>query len=128
MRTLLIKGMLAGLIAVLVFPAWTGAETPDLTGVYALYNEGNASGKIEGYMRITGQNGARFTVGIASRTGDPGKDWTGSGEVSGNGGYYDWRFDDGKTGRTTFVIDQDGTLHGQVQGSGLNWRYVARKQ
>jgi hypothetical protein len=106
----------------------TQGVTTDLTGVYALYNSSDGSGKIEGYMRITQTGGSRFTVGIASRTGDPSLDWAGSGEVTGNGGYYDWRFDDGKTGRTTFVVDSDGSLHGHVQGSGLNWRYVARKQ
>ncbi|HOB51572.1 MAG TPA: hypothetical protein PK176_12625 [Acidobacteriota bacterium] len=123
-----IRGLLAGLVCVLVCPALTQGETTDLTGVYALYHADGGSGRVEGYMRITQTGDHAFTVGIAIRTGDPAMDWQGNGEVTGTQGYYDWRFDDGKSGRTTFTIDPDGTLHGQVQGSGLNWRYVARKQ
>lgn len=60
-------------------------------------------------------------------TGNPAYDWTGRGKVTGNSGSYTWRFEDGKTGQTTFRVDKAGNLHGQVRGSGINWDYIGRK-
>jgi hypothetical protein len=55
-------------------------------------------------------------------------DWQGNGEITGYSGFYFWRFDDGKQGQTTFTIDKEGNLHGHVQGSGINWKYVAHRE
>jgi hypothetical protein len=52
--------------------------------------------------------------------------WSGTGEVRGAEGYYNWRFSDGKTGRTQFHVNPDGTLRGHVQGSGIDWWFLAR--
>jgi hypothetical protein len=53
-----------------------------------------------------------------------GDGWVGKGHIKGKNGYYDWKFDDGKsTGRTTFTIDSSGCLKGHVYGSGLDWNY-----
>ena len=132
MRTLLVRRIVAGIVVVLVFLTLSCAHTRprpvDITGNYALYREGNMLGKVEGYMLISQQNGNQFSIGIASPTGNPTQDWQGKGVVKGAGGYYDWVFTDGKKGRTTFIIDKSGNLHGKVRGSGLNWDYVARKQ
>lgn len=43
-------------------------------------------------------------------------------------GYYDWKFNDGKTGRTTFEVQDDGTLTGTVSGSGINWSFRAQRK
>jgi hypothetical protein len=83
-------------------------------------------GKVVGYMKISAQRGSKFSIGIASPTGNPTQDWKGDGVVKGDEGYYDWVFTDGKKGRTTFNIDEAGNLHGKVRGSGINWDYVAR--
>jgi hypothetical protein len=77
-------------------------------------------------MRITPFENNRFVV--------RGEDWVGMGVLNENKGYYDWRFDDGKTGQTTFVLNADGSISGRVLGyndnpsqNGLDWRYRAKK-
>ena len=95
-----------------------GGAADSISGAYVLYRlevpEKNAVGK----MVITGWGGDRFLI--------QGAGWVGEGKVEGEKGYYDWKFEDGRTGRTTFVINPDGTLKGYVLGSGLDWRYLAR--
>lgn len=127
MKALFVKWMVVGVVVALFFPALASAQTRNITGNYALYQKGN-TGKVVGHMRISGQSGNKFSIGIASPTGNPANDWEGEGVIEGSGGYYSWRFKDGKTGRTTFSIDQAGNLHGQVRGSGINWDYVARRK
>ncbi len=129
MKALFVKWMVAGMVVALVFPALTSAQTysgpVDITGNYSLYRAGNMYGNVVGYMRITGQRGNQFSVGIAVPTGDPAQDWKGNGVINGGEGYYDWVFGDGKRGRTTFRIDQAGNLYGMVRGTGVNWDYEA---
>ena len=128
MRSLFIKWMVAGIVISLVLPALASAQAPEMVGNYALYREGDMAGKVVGYMRISSQRGSQFSIGITVPTGNPDMDWQGSGEIMGNRGFYSWKFDDGKQGRTTFTIDKAGNLHGHVQGSGINWKYVARRE
>ncbi|HUU40636.1 MAG TPA: hypothetical protein VMW42_06840, partial [Desulfatiglandales bacterium] len=56
-----------------------------------------------------------------------GQGWVGDGKIDGSQGYYDWRFDNGSSGRTTFVVNPDGTLTGHVVGPGVDWKYLARR-
>jgi hypothetical protein len=63
-----------------------------------------------------------------------GENWVGIGILNDNKGYYDWRFDDGKTGQTTFTLNSDGSFIGKVVGysndpasQGLDWTYKAVK-
>ena len=132
MRTLLVRRIVAGIVVVLVFLTLSCAHTRprpvDITGNYILYREGEMFGKVVGYMNISSQRGGQFSIGITVPTGNPAMDWQGSGEIMGNRGFYSWKFDDGKQGRTTFTIDKAGNLHGHVQGSGINWKYVARRE
>jgi hypothetical protein len=128
MKSLFLRLAVAGVVLTLLLPALAIAQPPNIIGTYALYRKGDRSGNVEGYMRITQQNGPYFSIGSAYRTGNPNVDWQGTGEVSGNAGFYSWKFPDGKQGQTTFSIDGEGNLHGHVQGSGLDWRYVARRQ
>ena len=91
-----------------------------LTGVYNLYALENPSGDSIGTMTLT----VRKDNNIFAR----GKDWKGQGRIDGKQGYYDWKFEDGKNGRTTILINDNGTLQGRVFGSGLDWWYLARRQ
>jgi hypothetical protein len=107
---------LSFLFAWMLFPASVDAD--NIEGTYQLYEAG--SSKAIATMTISNQSGDRFSVNGAG--------WSGSGSIS--GGYYDWRFTDGKSGRTTFSISADGSINGHVQsadaGQELNWSYVAR--
>lgn len=126
MKYLLRNWMVLPLVLLCLWPALAVGQ--NLTGTYALYQKGKESKGVVGYMRITRQQGNSFSIGNASPTGNPAYDWTGQGSINGNSGYYTWRFEDGKTGKTTFTVDNAGNLHGQVWGSGVNWGYIARKQ
>lgn len=93
-------------------------NVPSISGVYQLYDIGN--GKRVTSMQII-QSGSSIQVrGI-------GQSWSGIGALSGHGGYYDWRFADGKSGRTNFQIGANGTLTGHVLGSGINWSFVGHR-
>jgi hypothetical protein len=83
---------------------------------YALFAENNGS-KPVAVMTIFDQIGPIFQV--------RGSDWSGFGRIDGNRGYYDWKFLDGKSGRTTFTVRGDGSLIGHVSGSGIDWTYFA---
>ena len=100
----------------------------DITGLYVLYREGDLNGKVLAKMRITNQRANSFQVGNTRRTGNPARDWQGRGFINGAEGYYDWEFKDGKRGRTIFVFDRNGNLHGQVRGTRINWDYVAQRK
>jgi hypothetical protein len=109
MATLLITGILLSSHT----PA--SAVTP-LETTYNLYRLDNRSRLIT-TMTIFNQIGTSFRI--------QGDRWDGSGNIDGMQGYYDWRFLDGRTGRTTFTVQSDGSLIGHVQGSGIDWVYIA---
>jgi hypothetical protein len=92
-------------------------ETPKIGGRYELFHISNPDEKT-GEMIITDWSAKSFLI--------RGSGWIGTGKITGKKGYYDWKFDDGKSGRTTFVINSDGTLSGHVNGSGIDWKYIAR--
>ncbi len=100
----------------------------DLTGTYALFQADNPAQGPIGHMRISSQQGRKFSVGIAEPTGNPKVDWEGRGVIDGDKGYYDWDFPDGKKGRTTISIDSKGQLRGQVRGTKINWDYIGRRE
>jgi hypothetical protein len=128
MRRFYVRSMVAGAVMALFIPALTLGQGPNIAGTYALYREGDLCGKVVGCMVISQQSGGSFSIGVCNRMGNPAMDWQGNGEVAGNRGFYLWRFDDGKQGRTDFTIDNERNLHGHVQGPGINWKYVARRQ
>ncbi|MGQ0761797.1 MAG: hypothetical protein ACT4OT_07255 [Acidobacteriota bacterium] len=101
----------------------TPANSPDLsylTGPYNLYRLENPSSGLIGTMTLRVRRGSDIFV--------QGADWTGTGKIDGKQGYYDWKFEDGKHGRTTVLVNDDGTLQGRVFGSGIDWWYLARRQ
>jgi hypothetical protein len=88
-----------------------------LSAVSAAYD---SAGKATGSMSVNSQDGTRFTIS--------GQGWSGEGSVSGGSGYYNWRFSDGRTGRTDIRASaSDGITQGTVRGSGINWTYTARR-
>jgi hypothetical protein len=92
-----------------------------IAGKYNLYDLKKSDKIIVGVMVITSWNGNTFLI-----RGE-GQGWIGYGKVDGNKGYYDWKFDDGRTGRTNIEINSEGTLNGFVSGAGINWVYFARR-
>jgi hypothetical protein len=99
-------------------PSQVTEESKAIEGTYYLYEIGNLKAGVMGTMTISNKD-----TGIIVR----GKDWQGEGSVNGTQGFYNWRFEDGKTGRTEITINSDGTIKGHVVGSGINWWYLARR-
>jgi hypothetical protein len=91
-----------------------------IAGVYHLYVAEAPAGRPIAKMAIT-LRGKGFSVRGLDQP------WSGEGRVDGANGFYNWIFEDGNSGKTTFTLHADGTLRGHVVGSGLNWKYVARK-
>jgi hypothetical protein len=93
----------------------------DIAGQYVLINlkDIKLANPNTQLMTITAIKGKKFIVrGIG---------WVAQGEVHDQYAYYDWKFDDGRTGRTTMFINYDDhTFSGHVVGSGLDWWYLAR--
>lgn len=57
-----------------------------------------------------------------------GSGWKGQGSFDGLKGYYDWRFSDGRMGRTNIEYDKySDELHGYVKGSNINWDYIGAR-
>ena len=97
---------------------WTASS---IEGEYVLYRVGDPSKTPVTEMIITARGENTFQIR------GKGQNWAGDGKVEGKEGYYDWRFDEGISGRTTFVINPDGTLTGHVVGSGVDWKYLASR-
>lgn len=111
-------------------PKKAGAGGPayaNLIGTYELIPALKPTRGVTARMRVSSQDGREFTVGAADASGDPKRDWSGRGVIDGAEGYYDWAFGDGKKGRTTFRIDSQGRLQGQVRGAGIDWDYIGRR-
>jgi len=129
MKSITYKWIIIAISAMLFLPALTCAQTKDISGTYSLYREDNPE-KTVGSMLISmdDKENNKFSVTNTPLTGDAAIDWQGLGYLEGDKGYYSWEFKDGKFGTTTFTIDKDGTLHGHVSGSGIDWKYIAHKQ
>jgi hypothetical protein len=96
--------------------------TPAIEGRYDLYVDKHPEQGLRTRMEIFGQKGNTFSVrGVQ-------QDWGGLGRLKGTEGYYDWKFGDGRTGRTTIAVNSDGTIRGHVSGSGIDWVYIAKKR
>src|SRR5207245_9172066 len=100
-------------------PGSDGARGP-IIGSYALYLLMNPAGARVSSMSITSGSADGFHI-----SGNDGSGWMGDGRMDGVEGFYEWRFNDGRTGRTTIVVHSDGSLRGHVSGSGLDWWYFA---
>ena len=54
--------------------------------------------------------------------------WIGLGELNGSEGYFDWRFNDGRYGQTTFKIDKNGNMDALSLSFTVNYKYLAKKR
>lgn len=85
-------------------------------------------------MVITQAGGDSFRVASPQDVTEPRITWRGQGILKGRSGFYTWKFEDGKTGRTDFVLTADNDLIGYVQISDLalqatfNWWYLAKRR
>jgi hypothetical protein len=92
-----------------------------IAGVYVLFELADPGRGPVTSMAITAQEENCFSVRGLDQA------WAGEGFVEGQRGRYCWRLADGRTGQTHFTINPDGTLTGHVVGSGIDWRYLARR-
>ena len=98
-----------------------------LNGTYDLFE--NGSGTIsklpDQSMTIMTFDNNKFVVQGVS----PGnKYWVGLGELKGNEGYFDYRFQDGRFGQTTFRVDKNGNLDARSLSYTVNYKYLAKKR
>jgi hypothetical protein len=117
------KAFVSALVFVLMALSYGCGQKPaSIEGRYDLYVDGHPEEGVRTHMEIFGQKGNSFSVrGIE-------QDWGGQGTLKKTEGYYDWKFGDGRTGRTTITVNSDGTITGHVSGSGLDWVYMAKKK
>ena len=54
--------------------------------------------------------------------------WIGLGELKGSEGYFDWRFNDGRYGQTTFKVDNNGNLDAESLSFTVAYKYLAKKR
>jgi hypothetical protein len=98
-----------------------------LNGTWDLYeNTRGVIGKTPGQsMNIMTFDGCKIVVqGIS-----PGDTyWIGLGELKGSEGYFDWRFDDGSYGQTTFKVDNNGNLDAESISFTVGYKYLAKKR
>jgi len=123
-HTLIVLALIAGsILAALWQPSPVEGDErpmcPQLVGDYALRRAESPRGEPVTRMRVSAQHANRFTVG--------GQDWSGDGVMEGADGHYDWRFHDGRMGRTTVRVGRAGRLHGHVVGSGIDWHYIGER-
>ena len=124
MKKLIVVSVLTIVLTTMACGQLKNVKTPPCTahsiaGEYVLYRANDPNKTPVTKMIITAQGENTFRI--------RGKDqnWAGYGKVEDKKGYYDWRFDNGMSGRTTFVVNLDGTLTGHVVGSGVDWIYLA---
>lgn len=114
-------------------------DAKKLAGTYDLYNLGRMTlaGELpppSNRMVIAADEGDTFQVRSPSDIVKPENTWQGNGKLQGRRGYYDWKFSDGKIGRTDFVITADNDLIGYVQiadpakQASFNWWYLAKRR
>ena len=58
-----------------------------------------------------------------------GDGWRGEGKITGTKGYYNWTFNDGRTGKTSFTYNAefDILVSGKVYGSGIDWAFTGNR-
>jgi hypothetical protein len=54
--------------------------------------------------------------------------WIGLGELNGSEGYFDWRFNDGRYGQTTFKVDKNGNLDAHSLSFTVDYQYLAKRR
>lgn len=97
-----------------------------LNGTWDLYeNSGKTSKTSFQSMNIMTFDGNTIVVQGVSPGG---LYWIGLGEISGSEGYFDYRFNDGRYGQTTFKVDKKGNLDAQSLNLESSYKYLAKKR
>ncbi|QWG12048.1 tetratricopeptide repeat protein [Bradyrhizobium sediminis] len=120
-------------------PTGLPVNAQSLVGMYDLYNlkRFRTAGELPApasRMVIAAGDGGTIQAGSPSDVVKPESVWKSVGKLQGRHGYYDWKFEDGKTGRTDFVVTADNDLIGHVQISDparqaqFNWWYLAKRR
>jgi hypothetical protein len=99
-----------------------GKSYQSIEGAYVLSRLGDPARTPVTRMVIAAREGNGFSVRGS------GQAWSGEGRVDGKEGYYNWVFATGEKGKTTFTINPDGTLKGEVRGGIAPWTYLARRE
>ena len=98
-----------------------------LNGTWDLYDNstGTISKTSDQSMNIMTFDGNKIVVqGIS-----PGDTyWIGLGELNGSEGYFDWRFNDGRYGQTTFKVDKNGNLVALSLSFTVEYNYIAKRR
>jgi hypothetical protein len=97
-------------------PSQRKGEIPaaEISGSWTLRAEGKPGSNAVGSMNLDLQGTKLLAWGNS---------WRGEGQFAGRAGFYEWRFNDGRAGRTDVSVDDNGVIHGKVRGSGLDWNY-----
>ena len=119
----------------------TGApiDAQGLAGSYDLYSlmrfrQGRELPSPSARMVISAGDGDTIQARSPSDIVKPENVWEGTGKLQGKTGYYDWKFSDGKNGRTDFVLTADNDIIGYVQiadparKASFNWWYLAKRR
>lgn len=119
----------------------TGApiDAQGLAGSYDLYSltryrQGRELPSASNRIVVTAGDGNTIQVRSPSDITKPEFVWEGTGKLQGKTGYYDWKFGDGKNGRTDFVLTADNDIIGYVQISdparkaSFNWWYLGKRR
>ncbi len=91
-------------------PKGSGETAKSIEGVYSLYRWEDQGGMPIRKMAITARTEKEFSIRGLDEA------WSGEGSIDGNNGYYHWVFVTGERGKSTFKINSDGTLKGEVRG------------
>jgi hypothetical protein len=112
-------GIIVGIAAgVLVADAL--AQTTSFYGAYDVFPMGSTGSPTTRFL-IRPSNPGFFISGM-------GQPWTGQGQFNGRSGFYDWKFPDGRAGRTDFTVYPDGSLQGHLVGAGIDSQFIARHE
>lgn len=107
-------------LSLLLPPAALAADLNSLAGSYNLTDVAHPEKGVQTFMIVTPWPPAGAGAFLVRGDG-----WVGEGQLNADSGYYDWRFDNGSQGRTTFTVESSGCLRGHVSGSGIDWTYEA---
>jgi hypothetical protein len=116
---LTVIAMLTGASCSADTPKEAGETARSIEGIYVLYRFDTPDGILVCKMGIAARQGSDFRIYGVDQS------WSGEGRIEGSTGYYHWVFVTGQRGKTTFTINPDGTLIGNVQGGVTPWTYLA---
>jgi len=127
MKTLMVLATMLSSFSLVNAQTSEPANVMTLNGTWDLYDNSTGTPKKtpDQSMNIMTFDGNKIVVqGIS-----PGDTyWIGLGELRGSEGYFDWRFNDGRYGQTTFKIDKNGNLDARSLSFTVDYKYLAKRR